>query len=262
MEGPSLVILAEEAKKFVGEFVIRGAGSTKLIEPEHFTGRKLTRIRTWGKHLLLCFGRETIRIHFLMFGSYRIDEEKPGAVPRLLLDFPNGRMAFYSCSIHLLEESVSKTYDWRVDLMSRSWDERFVLRLLASEGKTELGDLALDQNIFAGSGNIIKNEVLFRLGLHPETRLEQLSPRMRRALVLDLRNYSKQFYRWKKKYVLRKHWQIYKKKYCPVCSSKVVLKKTGERQRRSFICEHCQPPPRSRRPLTSTRRLSETRSSR
>jgi endonuclease-8 len=241
MEGPSLVILAEEAKKFVGNSVTQTAGSTKLIDIKSFRGRKLTRIRTWGKHFLLCFDRDVIKIHFLMFGSYRIDEDKPGALPRLCLRFPNGRMNFYSCSIRLLEKPVSQTYDWRVDLMSRAWDERLVLRLLANQGNTELCDLLLDQNIFAGSGNIIKNEVLFRLGLHPERKLESLSPAARRSLVGEMRRYSKQFYRWKKKFVLRKHWQIYRAKLCPNCQTKVVLKKTGELHRRSFLCPLCQP---------------------
>jgi endonuclease-8 len=124
--------------------------------------------------------------------------------------------------------------------MSRSWDERHVLRLLTPERSTQLGDLLLDQNIFAGSGNIIKNEVLFRLGLHPERKLESVSASGRRLLVGEMRRYSKQFYRWKKKFVLRKHWQIYRKQRCPNCETKVVLKKTGVRNRRSFLCPVCQ----------------------
>ena len=241
MEDPSLVILAEEAKKFVGNSVTQSTGSTKLIDVPSFRGRKLTRIRTWGKHFLLCFGKDVIKIHFLMFGSYRIDEDKPGAEPRLSLKFSNGRISFYSCSIRLLENSVSQIYDCRVDLMSRAWDERHVLRAVTREGDTQLGDLLLDQNIFAGAGNIIKNEVLFRLKLHPERKLKSLSHAVRSSLVAEMRKYSKQFYRWKKEFVLRKHWQIYGKKLCPNCGAKVVLKKTGILNRRSFLCKACQP---------------------
>jgi endonuclease-8 len=227
VEGPSLVILAEEARKFVGESVTRSSGSTKLIDVPTFQGRKLTRIRTWGKHFLLCFGKDILKIHFLMFGSYRIDEDKPGAVPRLCLTFPNGHIAFYSCSIRSLSSAAFQSYDWRVDLMSRSWDQPYVVRLLADVKNDQLCDVLLDQNIFAGSGNIIKNEVLFRLSLHPERKLGVLSVRERRTLVDEMRRYSKQFYRWKKKFVLRKHWQIYRKKLCPICGTQVLLKKTG-----------------------------------
>ncbi len=241
MEGPSIVILAEEAKKFVGKCVMQSTGSTKLVDVTSFRGRTLTRIRTWGKHFLLCFDKDVIKIHFLMFGSYRIDEDKPGAPPRLCLRFPNGRISFYSCSIRMLDKSATQTYDWRVDLMSRAWDEQHVLQAVAHENNTELCDLLLDQNIFAGAGNIIKNEVLFRLGLHPERTLKSLAASSRQLLVGEMRRYSKQFYRWKKKYVLRKHWQMYGKKLCPNCGTKVVLKKTGKLDRRSFFCPICQP---------------------
>jgi endonuclease-8 len=253
MEGPSLVILAEEAKKFVSKSVTQSTGSTKLVDIKSLRGRTLTRIRTWGKHFLLCFGKDVIKIHFLIFGSYRLDEDKPGVPPRLCLKFPNGRISFYSCSIRLLEKPVSQTYDFRVDLMSRAWDERRVLLLLANQGNTELCDLLLDQNIFAGSGNIIKNEVLFRLGLHPERKLESLSPAARRSLVGEMRHYSKQFYRRKKKFVLRKRWQIYRAKLCPKCGTKVVLKKTGQLHRRSFLCPLCQPLQVERRKASSRR---------
>ena len=120
MEGPSLVILAEEATKFVGNSVTQSTGSTKLIDIKSLRGRRLTRIRTWGKHFLLCFGRDVVKIHFLMFGSYRINDDKPDSLPRLSLKFRNGRIRFYSCSIRWLENPVSLTYDWRVDLMSRA----------------------------------------------------------------------------------------------------------------------------------------------
>ena len=35
-------------------------------------------------------------------------------------------------------------------------------------------DILLDQNIFTGVGNIIKNEVLFRIRLHPETKIKNI----------------------------------------------------------------------------------------
>jgi endonuclease-8 len=240
MEGPSLVILAEEAKKFIGQTVLRSSGSTKLIDVKSLNGRTLTRIRTWGKHFLLCFGKDVIKIHFLMFGSYRIDEDRAGAVPRLYLKFRNGHISFFSCSIRLLERSLKETYDWRIDLMSRMWDEDHVQRLLKKKGSMQLCDLLLAQDIFAGSGNIIKNEVLFRLGLHPERTLSSLRAADKRLLIRETRRYSKQFYRWKKKFVLRKNWQIYKKKHCTICGEKIIQKKTGLLNRRSFICLGCQ----------------------
>jgi hypothetical protein len=43
-------------------------------------------------------------------------------------------------------------------------------------------DALLDQNVFAGVGNIIKNEVLFRIRVHPLSKLGALPAHKLRAL--------------------------------------------------------------------------------
>lgn len=73
-------------------------------------------------------------------------------------------------------------------------------------------DALLDQNVFAGVGNIIKNEVLFRIKIHPENLIGALQSKQLKNLVEEAKNYSFYFYNWKKIYQLRKHWLIYKKK--------------------------------------------------
>ena len=95
MEGPSLVIIREEALKFVGQKVLRVDGSLSAFNVQILKGKKLTAIKTWGKHFLLCFGAATVQIHFLIFGSYRIDEEKENAKPRLSLFFKKGKILFF-----------------------------------------------------------------------------------------------------------------------------------------------------------------------
>jgi formamidopyrimidine-DNA glycosylase len=40
-------------------------------------GRRVKAVRSWGKHFLLEFSHHTLRIHLMMFGSWRIDERKP-----------------------------------------------------------------------------------------------------------------------------------------------------------------------------------------
>jgi len=51
----------------------------------------------------------------------------------------------------------------------------------------------LDQNIFAGVGNIIKNEVLFRICVHPGSKVGKLPAKQLNALVKEARNYSFDF---------------------------------------------------------------------
>jgi endonuclease-8 len=240
MEGPSLVILTEEASKFTGLKVKKAGGNSKLIKIKTLKGQKIKDLRSWGKHFLMTFEKEILRVHFLLFGSYAIDKPKPGRSPRLSLQFKTGRIDFYACSIRPVAEPLDKIYDWRADVMSPSWDENLALEKLNSEADVFVCDAILNQEIFAGAGNIIKNEVLYRLGFHPLVKLNDLSLEELRLIAREVRLYSLQFYLWKKQFVLRKNWQIMRKKYCPRCDSKTILVQAGKTKRRTFYCPKCQ----------------------
>lgn len=101
-------------------------------------------------------------------------------------------------------------------------------------------DALLDQEVFGGAGNIIKNEVLYRVRIHPESRIHKLPPRKLTALVTETRNYSFDFLEWKKEFTLRKHWLAHTKKTCLRCDLPMIKKYYGKTQRRSFFCKKCQ----------------------
>jgi endonuclease-8 len=101
-------------------------------------------------------------------------------------------------------------------------------------------DALLDQAIFAGSGNIIKNEVLHRIKVHPKTKLGALPARKLLEMIREVRNYSFDFLMWKKAFVLRKHWLVHTKKTCPRCNIALKKEYLGQYQRRTFFCNKCQ----------------------
>lgn len=239
MEGPSLVILKETLKAFRRKKVIAVSGASK-IDQQRLQNKTILEFKTWGKHFLIVFKGFFVRIHFLMFGSYRINEQKPNRLS-LGLDFDDGQqLNFYTCAIKMFDGHPDDIYDYRVDVMSDAWDEKKCRRTLKKQPDTMVCDALLDQEIFAGVGNIIKNEVLFRIKVHPETKTDALPPRKLTELINEARNYSFDFYEWKKIFVLKKHWLIYGKRTCPRCKIPVVRKPTGENPRRSFYCESCQ----------------------
>lgn len=240
MEGPSITILVEELQKFIGARVTKSSGSSKLINIKSLKGQKLTALTSWGKHFLMTFEKVTLKIHFMLFGTYRIDEARPGMTPRLALTFRNGEFCMYACSIRELHEPLSRLYDWRADLMSESWAEDLAVKKLQKLDDRLICDALLSQEIFAGAGNIIKNEVLFRMKLHPDTKLGALSDTELQLLARETELYSLQFYLWKKQYLLKKNWEIYRKSVCPRCEGKVRMKPTGAFERRSFFCPRCQ----------------------
>ncbi|MDB5941014.1 MAG: endonuclease, partial [Ramlibacter sp.] len=92
-EGPSIVILKEEANRFLGKSIVRVEGNT-TIDKERLLNQRIEALRSWGKHFLIELPDFSVRVHFLLFGSYRINERKE-APPRLSLGFDTGELNFY-----------------------------------------------------------------------------------------------------------------------------------------------------------------------
>lgn len=239
-EGPSIVILREQAAPFSGRKVLRVGGNSKL-DLSRMQGRRVLEFRSWGKHFLIVFDGFAMRVHFMLFGSYRIDDPKDAA-PRLRLDFGKaGAIDFYACSLKYIEGDLDETYDWSADVMSDAWDPAAARRKLKSKPATLACDALLDQDVFAGVGNIIKNEVLFRIRVQPESEVGALSPRKLGEMIAQVREYSFDFLAWKKAFVLRKHYQVHTRTVCPRCGRRLQYRaKLGARQRRAFFCGHCQ----------------------
>ena len=237
-EGPSIILLREQVERFEGRKILGAVGNAK-IDMSRLIGRKVIAFRSWGKHFLIELPNLAVRVHFLMFGSYTIDSRKERE-PRLRLTFPNGEVNFYSCAIRLVEGALDDTYDWRVDVMSPAWDAAAARRTLRNMPATLICDALLDQNVFSGVGNIIKNEVLFRVRVHPCSRVGALPPAKLRAVVEQARQYSFEFLEWKRQFVLRKHWLVHNKGTCPNCHGKLTREWLGITNRRTFFCPRCQ----------------------
>lgn len=237
-EGPSIVILKEQVQHFKGKKVLEVGGNSRL-DIQRMSGKTVMDLKSWGKHFLICFKGFTVRIHFMLFGSYRIDEDKV-TPPRLSLKFKNGVLNFYACSVKFIEEDPDGVYDWSADVMADEWDAAKAKKKLKQQPDMLACDALLDQNIFAGSGNIIKNEVLFRIRVHPLSRVGALPAKQLNALIKEARNYSFDFLEWKKQYVLKKHWLAHTKRTCPRCNIPLVKQYLGKTNRRSFFCTKCQ----------------------
>lgn len=239
-EGPSIVIMREavEALHLKGKEVLHVAGNAK-IDKERLRHQKVKAVRSWGKHFLLCFKDLTLRVHLLMFGSYRINERKD-TTPRLSLGFKDAELNFYTCSVKLLDGDVNDHYDWSRDIMSEQWDSAQALKHLKEHPDMLACDALLDQDIFAGSGNIIKNEVLFITRIHPQSVIGKIPQARLKAMIKEVRDYSFKFLEWKKALTLKQHWLAYTKTTCPRCHIPFKKQQLGKTKRRSFFCDNCQ----------------------
>src|SRR5688572_21170976 len=121
-EGPSIVILKELVQPFLGKKIIKATGNAKF-DKSILLNKKVTHFRSWGKHFLISVNNAHIRIHFLMFGTYSLNEQtKPDRSLRLSLQFKNGSVYFYTCAIKLLECDPDIMYDWAADVMNDEWN--------------------------------------------------------------------------------------------------------------------------------------------
>lgn len=239
-EGPSIIILKEIVLPFKGKKILSAKGNAK-IEMELLADKKIIDFRSWGKQFFICLKDINIRIHFLMFGSYSVNTQtKPDKSLRLGLTFAKGSIYFYTCSVRLLQEDPDALYDWEADVMSDQWDPSKARKKLKAMPDTMVCDALLDQQVFSGVGNIIKNEVLYRIKLHPETLIKNIPTRKVTELIKESRNYSFDFLKWKKEYVLKKHWLAHTRKICLRCDLPFIKKYCGKTKRRSFFCENCQ----------------------
>jgi len=238
-EGPSIVILREEVAEFTGKTIERAEGNSKL-DKARLVGQSVRSFRSWGKHFLIELDDVSLRIHLLLFGSYRINERKESA-PRLSLGFASGELNFYGCSVQFIEGPLDEAYDWSADVMSDAWDGRAALKKLRARPRLLACDALLNQTLFSGSGNIIKNEVLFRTRIHPLSLIGELPAPKLRELAREVRTYSFDFLQWKREGTLKKHWLAHTKTTCPRCKIPFVKAKSlGRSKRRSFYCERCQ----------------------
>lgn len=239
-EGPSIFLMKEDLQKFEGKKVTEAGGDAKF-EKDIFEGKILKEIRTFGKQTYLVFDDMAVRIHLLMFGSYEIDEQtKPDRQLRLSLIFKEGALYFYTCHVKLVDPEFLSEIDWEADVMSEEWNPKKTAKKLKLYPEMMVCDALMDQAIFSGVGNIIKNEVLFRIGVQPESLLGNMPAKKIKELIEEARNYSFDFLKWKRDFTLKQHWLAHTKKVCPKCGEKLIKKQTGKGKRRSFYCENDQ----------------------
>lgn len=238
-EGPTIVILKEEVQPFKGKTVLAASGNTKAIDVATLAGRKIIDFKSWGKHFLICFKDFTIRVHFMLFGSYRINEHSE-RIPRLHLQFNEGELNFYACSLQLIAGPLDKVYDWTEDIMNEKFDQDEAFNKLKAQPDMIVCDALLNQHLFSGSGNIIKNEVLFRTHIHPKSVIGKMPDDKLKELIAETVTYAFDFLKWKKEFTLKKHWEAYSKSICPRDEVPLQKQNLGKTHRRTFFCNICE----------------------
>ena len=248
MEGPSIHLAAEQLRPFVGRRVKRVGGNSHA-GIERLERQKIKAIFGWGKHLIFQFDTIALRVHFLLWGALAAmvkgtsvtGSYRRTSPPRLVMGFDNGDITVWSSSLKFIDDrDVSRAYDFTADILSDTWDPDAAFQKMRQHCTAEIADVLLDQTIFAGVGNIIKNEVLFRTRTSPFATIGQLSDKKLRAIVADARAFSLKFLELRRVFALKRNLEIYGRRTCPSCGKPVHRRTHGVRRRRSFYCAVCQ----------------------
>ncbi|XP_060040915.1 endonuclease 8-like 2 [Erinaceus europaeus] len=190
-----------------------------------------------------------LQLSFGMFGSIWVNEfsrakkaNKRGdwrdPIPRLVLHFGGGGfLAFYNCQMSWGSCPVVTPTS---DILSEHFHRGQALEALGQA--QPVCYTLLDQRHFSGLGNIIKNEVLFRAGIHPLSLGSTLSPPRLEALLDQVLDFSACWLQGKLQ-SQPQHTQIYQKESCPAGHrvQKEALGPAGGLKRLTWWCPQCQP---------------------
>ena len=200
-------------------------------------GKKLQDIRTWGKHLLLIFANGTVRVHLGLFGDVLVDERKK--VNRsFFLEFAKGEINGYVVRAEKLKAPLDEAYDWRTDILSKDFDAAYIKNLLKGQSKKTIEGVLMDQKIFTGSGNIIRNEALYRAGIHPLSIVGKIPEAKITSLVKEVVKFARQWYQQIEK-GKRAAFAVYHRQFA-ADGSEVTMKILPVSKRKVFFSEHRQ----------------------
>jgi len=235
-EGPSILHLRNQLLPFKGK-IVREAGGYGPMPTAWIKGKKLLDIKTWGKHLLFIFSNGTARVHLGLFGDVLVNERKK--VNRsFYLEFAKGEINGYVVRAEKLTASPAEVYDWRTDVLSKDFDPLHVKSLLKDQGSKTIDDVLMDQKIFTGVGNILRNEALYRAGIHPLSVTGKIPATKITRLVKETAKYARLFYH-ELETNKRHTFAVYQQEYA-TDGSAVTMMITARSKRKIFFSEHKQ----------------------
>lgn len=221
-------------------------------------GRVLERVEACGKHLFYMWDDGILHVHLGLYGKFRrhrLPAPDPRGAVRLRvigddvavdLNGPN------QCELLKYSEYEAILDRLGPDPLRSDADAERVWKRV-SGSRAAIGTLLLNQSVIAGIGNVYRAEILFLLGLHPETPgralsrdefdrlwtlacdLLRIGVRYNRIIVADPDEIGKPRGRMKRDERLL----IYKKEFCSRCEAAVRSWDVGNRT--IYACPVCQP---------------------
>jgi endonuclease-8 len=221
-------------------------------------GRKLIDVWAHGKHLFYNFpAKRTLHVHLGRYGRFR-NWPLPAAAPvgqvrlRML-----GRHAGFdlngpaACDVLSPRDVQAILQRLGPDPLRPDADSQQAWKRIG-QSKAAIGKLLLDQSVIAGVGNIFRADVLFALGIHPETpgnllardnfdemwrwlvRMMKIGVKQNRIVTADPKRVGKT----RSRMTNAERLLVYKRETCLACGHKIDIWEVGGRK--MYACGNCQ----------------------
>jgi endonuclease VIII len=230
------------------EVLVRaGNGRGRAAGVERLDGRRLERVESRGKHLLLHFDELVLHSHLGMSGSWHL--YRRGARWRkstssawvILSGEESEAVQFGGPTLRVLTATQLRSDPVVArlgpDVLASTFDAAAVARALRLSPERELGDALLDQHLVAGIGNIFKSEACFAAKTNPWRTIGKLPEDEVRSTLEAARRLMQESVASGRpsRAVYRRAGQP-----CPGCGGRIDARSQGDANRGTYWCPRCQ----------------------
>lgn len=236
-EGPTIIVFKKRIEKFKGKTVTESDGYRNPFA-EKISGQKLLDIKTYGKYLILQFKEFFVTVHFGLFGSFLVNDVKK-VNPSFSLHFGNDFINFYVVNIKLIDGKSQDYFAYEFDPFSKKFNSKIIVEKLSEKfPKKEIGDVLMNQELFPGLGNVIRNEVMFLSKIHPESTVEKIPKNKILELIEHIHEFSKNSVELIEKKIWKSSSAVYQKE--KFGKEKVEIVVSPKIKRKTFFVESLQ----------------------
>jgi endonuclease-8 len=241
---------------------------TRLHQDHPITGRRVERVESVGKHLLMRFSGDTIlRTHMRMNGSWHIYRpgerwQRPAFEMRIIVGTADFVAVAFNVPVAEFETTRTLALDSAVtqlgpDLLSPAFDAEEAIARLRARADDPINEALLDQRAMAGVGNVFKSEVLFVCRVDPFAPVSALDDATMRTIVETARtllranvletspNAIVTYHGFRN--TTRRHdptarlWVYGRARQpCRRCGTPIAISKAGHGARLTYWCPECQ----------------------
>jgi len=247
-EGDTILRAARRLEALVGETVAASAPNPRgrAAGIERLDGRRLERVESHGKNLLLRFDDLVLHSHMGMNGSWHVYPRgarwrKPRrSAWAVLAGERQEAVQFGGPTLRLLSASRAARDPQLArlgpDVLAPDFDPEAVIAAMRAEPGRGLGDALLDQTLVAGIGNIFKSEACFAARLDPWSPVGKLDDEQLLAVLTAARE------QMLSAVASGRHtYAVYRaRRPCPNCGGRIHARGQGDANRTTYWCPRCQ----------------------